>query len=62
MVKGFDRSASFFVQRYKNRTILDQTCNSIFVPHGSLFVRINHYSPIRNQNGELRKRLAVSVG
>ena len=62
MVKGFNRSASFFVQRYKKIGQFDQTYNSIFVPHGSLFVRINHYLSIRNQNGELRKRLGVSVG
>ena len=55
MVKGFDRSASFFVQRYKKIGQFDKTYNSIFVPHGSLFVRINHYSTIRKQNAELRK-------
>ena len=55
MVKGFDRSASFLCKGIKNRTTLDQTYNSIFVPHGNLFVRINHYLPIRKQNGELRK-------
>lgn len=33
MVKGFDRSASFFVQRYKNRTILDQTQAFRFYPN-----------------------------
>lgn len=53
MVKWFDRSASFFVQRYKKIGQFDQTYNSIFVPHGSLFVRINHYLPIRKQNAEL---------
>ena len=55
MVKGLTVPLLFFVQRYKKIGQFDQTYNSIFVPHGSLFVRINHYLPIRNQNGELRK-------
>lgn len=55
MVKGFDRSASFLCKGIKKIGQFDQTYNSIFVPHSSLFVRINHYLSIRKQNAELRK-------